>query len=614
MLCKKCGAEIPEGNKFCEMCGTPVDDAASTAKPATGKLGRKKLILIAVCVAVLFGCIGALTAYLTQHSDAKYQAKLDSAQKFLDDGKYDAAIETLESAIEIKPRKERAYLDLSNIYIVQENYYEAVTVLKRGYEATGNKEVFKEPIKEVQSDLDNSWKSAYTKVLEENRDLIKDYEKYRENGRSVAIMDLNGDEIPELIFFAAEDGYIAEEGPDYFDLYLYTFASGKAVRIDTNAHLLPWPELKDVETQDIKIGFDSHIIYCEKETGRIVIYRSDYADPGVISVLNEIDLTTPAKATESTWAVEYVDSLDPVSNQNDKTYKRLIVDGDKATEEEYSKIFSDMCNSMDREKVLFYNGAYMPSLGDREIWEAASENNPLAKSYDEAIAELRKSGSKEKGQLKRIDPSELPNQADLTAFLNRYEYYSSAENGHTDYDQNPKEYNCRHPLDYPMMDNMFSSLPPLNLDLYPGVNEDHWDDGTSDPRGWINREEEAGLHNYRKISEKKIDWIATNILNISSKDLKTIKKNAKEGKGKYYLEDGYYYHTIGGAGGPNSTIVYNDVRTDGEKYYIEYTEDWGYDDVSDNVYNIVMELKNIDGKDYWSIYYSGDKPGDDFDR
>ena len=116
-----------------------------------------------------------------------------------------------------------------------------------------------------------------------------------------------------------------------------------------------------------------------------------------------------------------------------------------------------------------------------------------------------------------------------------------------------------------------------------------------------------GIYEY---SRESVYWIAENIFNMKQKEIDTcvemlLEEDTTENVTRVYSDTNEkgketYYVTAGGVGGIEVHFDYTDVKTDGEKYYIKYNMLYGGSEVQ--TYFALMELKYIDGKDYWTIY------------
>ena len=128
----------------------------------------------------------------------------------------------------------------------------------------------------------------------------------------------------------------------------------------------------------------------------------------------------------------------------------------------------------------------------------------------------------------------------------------------------------------------------------------------TDPRGcW---------QQYRRVEGKYIDFILENMFNVKPDYNYTLYSDEwSQGDGTYaYYEDGYYYSDAGDGGdgcGPDVIIEKVEILPDG-KYQITVhcrlvTGGGDYElEIIDDIgrYNVVAEIKNIDGNSIWSFY------------
>lgn len=398
MYCKNCGNPIPEGNRFCEICGTAVPEPGPSGKkilrdnkkrsaPLDPKQQKKRIAIIAAIVVIIGGGIGILTGYLTQNSNAEYQEKLTTAQQYIDDGKVDEAIETFEEAIEIKPKKEEAYLQLADLYITHERYYDAVRTLKLGFDNTGNKEAFQKPIEKAESDLDGSWKSAYRKVLEDNQIGILNYQdrEYEHVEGTTALCDLNDDGIPELLFFAGEhDGL-------HYDLNMYTFVQGEAKKIDYS-YKNAIPNMEDgTPFRDLMAASGtSYLIFRQKSVPGFVIY-STISDESIFASLTLYDMDKKGELTEKD-CVGY--SFDYYNEDHSTYYEEIDFDRAKyyrsngsIEKDDYDKVYDQVLKGMG--DVIFYRHLGEDTDDAKALWEKGGSSQALSMSYEDMIEKLK---------------------------------------------------------------------------------------------------------------------------------------------------------------------------------------------------------------------------------
>lgn len=110
---------------------------------------------------------------------------------------------------------------------------------------------------------------------------------------------------------------------------------------------------------------------------------------------------------------------------------------------------------------------------------------------------------------------------------------------------------------------------------------------------------------YFKYSKDNVDWIATNILNISIDSIADVNFDDYKREDRYYY-DGYYYHEqhwgMGDSGNYPTVIDYK--RLDDGKYSVIIREDNSFTETTIGAVEAVIALKNIGGKRLWSIYSS----------
>ena len=240
MYCRNCGAQIPEGNAFCEQCGMPAakkaDPPETPFPPETPpmppewpmkKSPRDKRQKILLVLAVIFAagiCGGLIAAFLSDGYSAEYEEKLDAARQYVADEKLDDAEAAYIDAIEIEPRQEVAYLELSDVYVTQERYEEAITILEEGKTATGKERKFDKRIERVKEDAgyakEDGAKGGGTKKTEKEKrlELFSDHMAalMAENGdphaeagpnesQYASVYDADDDGVPEYIVYSFYD-------------------------------------------------------------------------------------------------------------------------------------------------------------------------------------------------------------------------------------------------------------------------------------------------------------------------------------------------------------------------------------------------------------------------
>lgn len=133
-----------------------------------------------------------------------------------------------------------------------------------------------------------------------------------------------------------------------------------------------------------------------------------------------------------------------------------------------------------------------------------------------------------------------------------------------------------------------------NDSLYPGeAMQVIWDG--FDPLGkWAD-----GLGSYIKVNAAKLEWIMRHIFNCSPADIGTMKRQILADVNEYiYYLDGYYYFAIGGIGGGYDASI-KSIEQIGVRYIVDY-DTYTYD--MPEARRAVVALKEIDGREYWTLY------------
>ncbi|MDH7579026.1 MAG: tetratricopeptide repeat protein [Bacillota bacterium] len=174
--CSQCGQQLPDEARFCGACGvaTPeLKEASATAMepetlfavpaamdsketgpgtgldtplqpstpPNTGKQqgkgphrGIKRTALIGSIMAFVL-VAGGFWGWWSHGTEARVQAKLDLAVKYLSENKFKEAILAYNDAIKIDPKEVKAYQGLAKTYTLQGKYDEAKATYERGVAA-----------------------------------------------------------------------------------------------------------------------------------------------------------------------------------------------------------------------------------------------------------------------------------------------------------------------------------------------------------------------------------------------------------------------------------------------------------------------------------------------
>lgn len=117
---------------------------------------KNKLLWIVISAAgVLIAAVVIVAAVLVsgQMKEDKYYEQLKTAKNYMADMDYDQVVEAYKAAIELQPENAQAYMELAEVYIEMENYYEASYMAELGYQRTKDENLtkLKERIAELRS-------------------------------------------------------------------------------------------------------------------------------------------------------------------------------------------------------------------------------------------------------------------------------------------------------------------------------------------------------------------------------------------------------------------------------------------------------------------------------
>lgn len=193
-------------------------------------MSRKKLITgIIIAVLILASAAAGIAIYTGDKNSAEYEAKIEDADRCVEQLDYEQAETLYIEAIEIEPKQPDAYVGVADVYIVQERYEEAEEILETGKKEAGGEQIDKK-LKEVKP------YGVYAKYIDEtvisesglaDTDERKGVNEFASGLISAKIDDFNADEMPELLTVTYGDGASTK-----LTFELYTFKEGKIELLD----------------------------------------------------------------------------------------------------------------------------------------------------------------------------------------------------------------------------------------------------------------------------------------------------------------------------------------------------------------------------------------------
>ncbi len=202
----------------------------------------------------------------------------------------------------------------------------------------------------------------------------------------------------------------------------------------------------------------------------------------------------------------------------------------------------------------------------------------------------------DKPAIMEMDIDEMPES--LIDFLDRFtDLYYSDKGGH-DFDCETNYTNLIHcmMLEFPCIDWYTYPVKPLE--------EKDVTRKKMDPKKWA-----KGFDNYTVCDEESVKWVVTNIFNVSEDKIPEMQEKYWNEK-TLYLYKGKYYMPVGHLGTSYLRYELVSVKREGKRYYVDYNayvngyemEMHESDGLLSGSFTAELELKNVDGKDYWSIY------------
>lgn len=429
---------------------------------------------------------------------------------------------------------------------------------------------------------------AYLELLTEKREAIEGY--YWQKGyynygamdeetrpRPVAILDICGDEVPELIY--ADVDLTAQ--------YVYT----------SFLHVLTWDgALRTLfeESWDVMAG-GGFRYYLYQISGSKDLYactsfgdeswtvRSDRFIESGGNLIRE-----PVLREES--RPQYVDG--------EYNYVKTFLIGEAEVDEE---AYNDALAALQKNiSAIVMSSKYV----DDYAAEFLNAHGELGLTVSDALFELVEKTLPKRGETE-LDPEAMPDE--LISFLLQFVGWYSDGDGGIVYREGALSTDGIH-----LLNSIIHNGSCARFSLYPGEGQtDYW--GEADPRGW--NAESGGYGSYAAYDAESVDWIAVNIFHLSPAELPLLISQAESAHLFYRqkAENGkdYYYRVIGGVGDPFLKVIPFRVTWEDGKYTVVYdvyfdTEWESRYPSSSGEYEYtacaVMGYEEIDGKQYWTLW------------
>ena len=214
-----------------------------------------------------------------------------------------------------------------------------------------------------------------------------------------------------------------------------------------------------------------------------------------------------------------------------------------------------------------------------------------------------------KTEKQTVDISSLPES--LTSFLEIFNggYVKATRGGSLEYD-----YRTAGSSNSNIIYAIIGKPMCASISMYPGPDPETLD---RDPWGWCDEGFEGMPVDFAlAFDTEKVNWIAQNIFNITEADIDALSEQGMSDR-LFYETDSSYYVLYPATGTSERKVVsLTSAQFDGQYYYIEYDAAYfssiptGADHsqwTQYDTYYAVMEPKEIDGVEYWSLYYHSEE-------
>lgn len=219
---------------------------------------------------------------------------------------------------------------------------------------------------------------AYKTIIEQNQTAIKAYswqtvpgkDTYNSRGidRPIALCDIDGDKIPELFFFTANNEYEAQ-------IHIYTYSGKEAVELSYDGFNEGSYSGKLADQQ--AAAGTSYVVYKGKEANTLYMYDSNGDDSMFYNI---------HKYTMKNSKLELVQTLSNVVGHDDSgkitdVYKR---NGKTVSNADGGKSFTNSFAQLDK-AIIFSTNREETNVS---LWKKFSFDDALCISYDQAITKL----------------------------------------------------------------------------------------------------------------------------------------------------------------------------------------------------------------------------------
>ena len=542
MYCEKCGQQLRDDAKFCNKCGAPVTDEKSKTKV----------------------------------SENRDQPEKESKKNVSENSQSSKHFSSQQSTKKRIPLWIKIVCGVLILSIVAGGVILALYLSKAGQSSTENKSLTElASIEDLPGDFEKELGLFYYYDSKRGETLDEHYYEERSNFdcenpdtyHDYLIESLMPPITPiRLQLYPGENTEPAEKGPDPLDQYsgasFCRVPYDKIVWVAQNIFHIPQDKIDDMIT-----------------------YVCDNTD---IYIYDE---------AEKKYLINRYDGSEGFNAE--KQYKKILTDGTKY----YLLIEYDLDKTKNLPTETYYVEASYENIDGKNYWTLFRHTLDVPDSMKEYMKESSQTKTDQPKTEKNVvitdvDPSELPESLKDFLILINYGFHSDDDSQyHREFDSSNLK-SCYNTF----VGCVAKHGSCVDLPSYPFY--DYKEDWThqSDPLGKI---EKMG---YVSFTKEQIIWVMKYIFHVSDNEIDGMFEAA------YSSEDYLYeyetdgtkrlYNWLAGIGGSVCTVSYENVRFDGEKYYIVYshhTITYVKGVEPQKFYAEVSEVE-YEGKKYWSLY------------
>ena len=234
---------------------------------------------------------------------------------------------------------------------------------------------------ETQAADDSAWKEAYLEVLQADQDAIKAYSRDDVSG-SVALSDLNGDGIPELLYFVRDQ----EQPFPYMKVWTYADGHSRQLFYETALPDEMYSDLPDDALYDYEVQGGTDYMVFRTDDGSLQMLSITYGAENSFAAIRSYQMEPDMGLTQTQW-FGFVDEF-MNSFLEHQSGLRIIFrkDGEEISGVEYEELCADCADRM--EEVIFCSRRPNEVENVEVFWDEAETMSETRQTYDEILQQL----------------------------------------------------------------------------------------------------------------------------------------------------------------------------------------------------------------------------------